>query len=775
MTNKSLIEWQKWHSTWPLLGGGQLLLFGLVGFIFSQGTLYATIRPFALAFLAVAMLEGRSKGIAALGGMLLGLFGLGFGGEYVSTMLVAVVIILVLWQNFSWLEKHWLIIPVFVGISNLFFKELFYFLPMTYSYSWSGILLESGLIGFAVWAMGTGLSSWPQLVGKGSLGIREKIGWFLLVVAFLLGIKDWYFMGFDVQSICSRLLVLLAAYGSGTSSGAMAGVLVGILPSLMGKLSTASMGFYGLAGLIGGLFKPWGKMAVWVGFLIGNLLLAINFLTGAQVLSTILETVFAGVIFAILPLAQEALVNGVECQPCLKQAGYDDAGRVKIEKIGRIFVELGEELQPESALEPEEVLLEALEGLYNRVRDQVCMDCSKSQLCWERERKQTYEEFARVCDFLEKGGCGKVGCFSSKFSHKCQQTGQLEVALRNQMDMFKQQKYFREQVKVAKETVAKQFTGIGQVVSSLANTRDYAQDAEAIILAYSGKERIPLEKIQVYEEGKKDWAVALQLPKCQGEKYCRQVLPSKVSKWLKRPYGLQSAVCANKEGRSCQLKLWPQMSYQLVVGVAVSIKKGHEVCGDSWANVPLSPGKAALMISDGMGSGQQANRQSATTVRLLERLLLSGVTQQLALEIVNAVLLLRSEEESFATVDLAIVDGIAHKIEFVKISAAPSFIKRGKQVKVYEGYSLPVGILAEVDSAHLEHRLEVGDILIMMSDGVYESHEEGILQWQEALSNLPTDEPQLVADYILAIANNRYSESPHDDMTIMVAKLISHH
>ena len=78
--------------------------------------------------------------------------------------------------------------------------------------------------------------------------------------------------------------------------------------------------------------------------------------------------------------------------------------------------------------------------------------------------------------------------------------------------------------------------------------------------------------------------------------------------------------------------LLPEAGPEVTVGAAVETKSGSSASGDSWQMMRLAPGKTAVVLSDGMGSGEEAKRQSQTTVKLLEQLLLGGADHQLALE-----------------------------------------------------------------------------------------------------------------------------------------------
>ena len=87
-----------------------------------------------------------------------------------------------------------------------------------------------------------------------------------------------------------------------------------------------------------------------------------------------------------------------------------------------------------------------------------------------------------------------------------------------------------------------------------------------------------------------------------------------------------------------------------------------------------------------MGCGEEARRESALAVRLLERFLRAGVETSGALKTLNSALTLRAEvSESFTTIDLltlSLRDGAA---EVYKYGAAPSYVKRGARVRRITG------------------------------------------------------------------------------------------
>src|SRR5690606_1421015 len=119
--------------------------------------------------------------------------------------------------------------------------------------------------------------------------------------------------------------------------------------------------------------------------------------------------------------------------------------------------------------------------------------------------------------------------------------------------------------------------------------------------------------------------------------------------------------------------------------------------GDSFSSLELGNGKFAVAISDGMGNGERASMESRTALMVLQQLLQSGMDEKLAIQSVNSVLLLRSTDEMYATIDMALIDLYSAETTFLKIGSTPSFIKRGSEVIVVHGENLPVGILQDID------------------------------------------------------------------------------
>ena len=187
-----------------------------------------------------------------------------------------------------------------------------------------------------------------------------------------------------------------------------------------------------------------------------------------------------------------------------------------------------------------------------------------------------------------------------------------------------------------------------------------------------------------------------------------------------------------------------------LVGSALRPKQGEHVSGDSMAQLELDGGTLCLLLSDGMGSGAEAQRESAMAVRLLTNLLRAGVDASPALRTLNGAFCLRAEQSgSFTTVDLLRVSLASGEAALYKYGAAPSYIKRGGRVLRVTGTSLPAGLEEDDAPPEVTHlQLPPGSFFVMVTDGVADSTDD---EWlQDLLAGWEGENPQQLASAILS-------------------------
>ena len=190
--------------------------------------------------------------------------------------------------------------------------------------------------------------------------------------------------------------------------------------------------------------------------------------------------------------------------------------------------------------------------------------------------------------------------------------------------------------------------------------------------------------------------------------------------------------------------------------------------GDSHMIRMLEGDRLLLMLSDGMGNGEAAARESAQTLRLLGQFLAADVSLELALETVNELMLARTDSDMFATVDLCRIDLTTGTAEFSKLAACRSLILRGEEVITVEGGRLPLGILEKVQPSVCSVQLEPGDVLLMASDGIMDAVDASFLSG--FLIDHGRQPPEMLAESIVTAVENAPGRH-QDDMTALCARI----
>lgn len=211
-------------------------------------------------------------------------------------------------------------------------------------------------------------------------------------------------------------------------------------------------------------------------------------------------------------------------------------------------------------------------------------------------------------------------------------------------------------------------------------------------------------------------------------------------------------------------------AYYSLTGVARMVKEEQTVSGDSFSFFYENEGELAMILSDGMGSGEAAEQESESVLLLLERMLSAGFREETAIRLINSVLALRAEQNTFATLDISRINLYSGTCEFIKIGGAATYIRRGKWLECVEAKTLPIGMLQRVDYDFMVKKLYDGDYIIMMSDGVLDAvpESERAEFLQQIIGEDPGQNPQVIAGRILNASLLLQNFEPRDDMTVLV-------
>lgn len=209
----------------------------------------------------------------------------------------------------------------------------------------------------------------------------------------------------------------------------------------------------------------------------------------------------------------------------------------------------------------------------------------------------------------------------------------------------------------------------------------------------------------------------------------------------------------------------------MMTGFARAVKEGGTISGDNVALVERKDHSTFLLMSDGVGSGTVANRESSVALDMIESLLNSENTLEQSVFLTGSAFLLSETEMHFPSLDACELRLDQRVCEFVKAGAVSSFLKRGQDVEIIRGGGTPLGDFTEENILVLRKALEDDSYIIMITDGVLQNIDSN--EPEQILKNfirlLTITNPKEIANQILQFAILQSGGKVHDDMLVYVA------
>lgn len=619
--------------------------------------------------------------------------------------------------------------------------------------------------------------------GVKELRNEEIVCLVILLTSVLTGFHGLSLGEMSFENIFSRYLIMLFALIGGAGVAAGVGVVTGIILTMANVMATTQIGLLAFSGLLAGLLRDVKKIGVGIGFALGTAILTVYVQDVNSVMVALQES---GVALALLLLTPKSFIDQVSRyvpgthQHSLSQQDYARRIRelmaMRIREVSSVFSELSKTFSHISS-----TTVKAQDDVMNKtfesVAKQVCGSCQKRSQCWEKNFYQTYRAMFDTVMLIDIDGVVSQSDMPSELKRLCVKPDQILPALHRAVEMSKRDMQWQNQLAESRDMVADQLAGISSIMADLAQEirkeNHVSADHEEHIVAALEQLGLSIRSVDIVslDEGKVEIEVTSTgaTSADEGEKLIAPLLTEIVGENI-----IVSGKRFWEDENGVTMTLSSARQYNIKTGIASAAKDGRMHCGDSFTTLDVGNGKFAVAVSDGMGNGERAMQESSAAIGLLQQLLKAGFDEQLAIKTVNSVLLLRSKDEIFTTLDLALIDLFTAKTEFLKIGSAPSFIKRGDQVLTISGQNVPIGILQEIDIQTVEEELQEGDLLILMSDGIFDApkHVEDKEGWlMKRIEDFESHEPQQIADMLVELAVRINHGKIIDDMTVLVAKV----
>lgn len=630
---------------------------------------------------------------------------------------------------------------------------------------------------------------------KRAFSIEEVIGASLMIAIAVGGIGDFNVAGFSIRNILSILIVMVLGWKNGMLIGTTSGVTIGVTLGVITNSEPIMIAAYAISGMIAGILNRFGKIGVVVGFALGNILLAyvangytvelihfkeiliasIGLLFVPKTLQIDIEE-FTGKSKLLPSMSDRALNKSKEVAESLNNVsnainemattyrGQDDLDAVEKDNISsdenkEIFIgELLNNLEPYK----DNMLYDDIAKADGEIDNEIFELLLEKQ---EISRKDLLQIFANCNSYI-------VGAEDNKISKQLEDNiMQIVRTINVSYKVAKSNFIWKKKEEQTKKNISNQLKNVSNAIKSMA--KDIEKDIKAEekyqaerleIVDLLRQKEIEVQDIMIKKDNR--FIVEIYLTRLLENTKLEQIAEI-LTNILKEPIVLNAEATVGKK-----IVYLSDDKYIMAIGMAQETKNNSKQSGDSILNIRLKDGKYLVAISDGMGSGKEAKNSSNQTLRLLENLLVSGFDKKASLDLINNALM-NQNKETFATLDIAIIDLYEGNIEFIKSAACPTYIKRNKRVQMIKSNSLPTGILEESKLETFDKDINDGEIVVLCSDGILDSNVEyknKELWIKYLLEDIETTNTQKIANLILEESVDNNYGIAKDDMSVVAFK-----
>lgn len=401
--------------------------------------------------------------------------------------------------------------------------------------------------------------------------------------------------------------------------------------------------------------------------------------------------------------------------------------------------------------------------LFFDIQQNVCDGCSKKTACWNRSFDYTARDILAIMG-LEKRGKSKL-----PLEKHCLRFHELKRQISQGKAQYSLSMLSKMKNREMRRLLTEQFSGLGDFLSELsleiAKSRTVDTAKSTALRAVVIDKGVYIDALNCFGDSNTGLSIEISCfdkPFETDYKKMKSILEDTTKRRFNEP-----EITVNEMGTL--LKFEERAFFSLVYGFAQRPFIKDAPCGDSIAVCEKHNGGTAVLLSDGMGTGSAAALDSVMTVSLLEKLLSAGFSFESGVRIVNSSLIMKSTDESMATLDGLYINLYSGDADFYKAGASISFLRRGREIVVIEENSLPLGILREVRLEKTQLNLKSGDIILLVSDGVT----AGDCGWiNDELLSWSTNNMDDLAGHIVELAALRQDRFTGDDLTAVAVKLI---
>jgi len=757
-----------------------LAVYFLASFFIGRVLMINLMAPFGIAFL-IAVISGEQGKIPLISGCgtFLAYISLYNNVKDLPVYFIVTGSLVILSYIIKYIEEKRNLLLVFgiVFIEILFYKLLI--TKVTFGIAFLNSFFEVMCVFPLYFIINYSITCFKELKTRHLYTSEEIISMAITTSLIIAGTWGISIHGVSIRNIVALTFVLMGGYVKGSSVGSAIGVAMGTIIGITSNNMITFVGVYGLCGLVSGVFRETGKVMSGISYLIAFAVLKMYSDIGVQF--KIIEVIISSGIFFSMPQRiykkLELELDWNKKQERLRENYAEKIKEILMDKLNSFAGVLTSMSQTLERLVDNDKLTmkNKSSALIENLADRVCVNCDMQSMCWRRETFYTYNGFGELIQNYQEN----KKQMPYELERKCIRRSALIKNTEEIVNSYMINEMWRGRLSECRELLSQQISNIGNSISEIVQEFNlnikFNVDIENSIRRAFNRNNISYRDIFCFNNKSNRLVIKLSMDACGGSQLCiKEMLPL-----INGVTG--KCMCVSDDGcnidplmKSCNITFEETPKYHVATYVSGKCKEGEKHNGDSYSFGKLSDGTYMTIVSDGMGSGPQAGQESSVAVELIERFAKVGFNKLTAINTVNSLMTIKfSENEKFSTLDLSSIDLYEGEIDFMKVGAVASFIKREGEVEVINSRTLPIGVLDKPDIDITKKKIKNGDFIIMVSDGVldYESEAAGKVDWiVDFLKSSRCNDAKELCEAIINKAKELSGGKVKDDMTVIVEK-----
>ncbi len=630
--------------------------------------------------------------------------------------------------------------------------------------------LEGLVIFSLVYIFDRGILTIKAIDDKENIADDEGLSIIAIAAFSSAGAAFLYTGAIPLHIISTAYIFLTAGWVFGAGISAAAGILTGLALLSGGIINTNMFVVISVTSALSGALRGMGKVFTAVGCL--ALFCALSYWLNVFEVTEILGMASACILFII---SAEKARKTFAAETVIKGGSYDGTRNYITERLTDCYK--GIYALCESFLPTREGNRKAEKEtgeLVDKVACIACENCPSCETCWNNSFYNTYQTLLTLFAACEKKGQVDASDLPAVFRDYCIRQNEFTDAVNTTYSGHRERLIWKMRLAESRQIAGEQMKTVADMMKSLAeeinNRAGFKENLEKILFYAIRKISSETERVIVEEGETGEYQVTVHMKNCEGDRELYEEVTDTVSSILGRKMKRR----VQEQDGVCKLSLCEKCNFKISAAAAMAIKDDEKISGDSYSFMELPKGGYMIALSDGMGSGKAAGEESRTVIELLEQFAESGLKMDTALKMINSVLVIGADEESFATLDMCYIDMYSGMAEFIKTGAAATFVIRDGMAKAIRSSSLPIGMLKYFDMDKSEYKLKKNDIILMLTDGAAEVIDrDGMSDMilTELMENNKMKDPKDIADYVLESLKERSGFRIQDDMTVVAARV----